>query len=79
MLAASSLNEIEEIETDEYLPRGKYIKLPGRGRCFYREHKNPGKPTLMLLHGMIASSGLNWFKCYEPLSKHFHIVAPDLR
>jgi pimeloyl-ACP methyl ester carboxylesterase len=28
---------------------------------------------------MIASSGLNWFRVFPALSKHFNIIAPDLR
>jgi pimeloyl-ACP methyl ester carboxylesterase len=33
----------------------------------------------MLLHGWVASGGLNWFQTFEPLRAHFNIVAPDLR
>jgi pimeloyl-ACP methyl ester carboxylesterase len=33
----------------------------------------------MLLHGWIASGGLNWFQVFEPLSRHFNLVAPDMR
>jgi 3-oxoadipate enol-lactonase len=39
----------------------------------------PGAPTLLLLHGWVASAGLNWFQAFEPLREHFNIVAPDLR
>jgi pimeloyl-ACP methyl ester carboxylesterase len=34
---------------------------------------------VLLLHGWIASSGLNWFQVMGPLSKHFRVVAPDHR
>jgi len=33
----------------------------------------------VLLHGLLASAGLNWFQVFEPLSRHFRVVAPDLR
>jgi pimeloyl-ACP methyl ester carboxylesterase len=33
----------------------------------------------VLLHGLIASGGLNWFQVFEPLGHHFRVVAPDLR
>ena len=29
----------------------------------------PGAPTLLLLHGWIASGGLNWFRVFEPLAR----------
>ena len=62
-----------------FAPTGVFVDLPGSGSCFYRQHLNPGKPTLLLLHGMIASSGLNWFRLFPALSEHFNIIAPDLR
>ena len=39
----------------------------------------PGAPTLLLLHGWIASAGLNWFQNFESLGRHFRVIAPDLR
>ncbi len=45
----------------------------------FRELPNPGKPVLLLLHGMFASGTLNWFRAFEALSEHFHIIAPDMR
>jgi pimeloyl-ACP methyl ester carboxylesterase len=39
----------------------------------------PGAPTVVLLHGWIASGGLNWYHVFEPLAKHFNVIAPDLR
>ena len=62
-----------------FAPTGVFVDLPGSGSCFFRQHLNPGKPTLLLLHGMIASSGLNWFRLFPVLSQHFNIIAPDLR
>jgi 3-oxoadipate enol-lactonase len=60
-------------------PSGVFVELPGVGSCFYRQHVNPGKPTLLLVHGMVASSGLNWFRLFPALSRHFNIIAPDVR
>lgn len=46
-------------------------------RVFYREAGEPGKPTLLLLHGFPSSS--HQFRQLIPLlSAHFHIIAPDL-
>lgn len=68
------------IERQLPLPYGRRVHLPGRGTTFVREIEGPpGAPTLILVHGWIASGGLNWFTCFPTLAKHFHIVAPDLR
>lgn len=64
---------------DHFAPTGVFVDLPGMGTCFYRQYLNPGKPTLVLLHGMVASSGLNWFRAFPALAPHFNIIAPDLR
>jgi pimeloyl-ACP methyl ester carboxylesterase len=34
---------------------------------------------VVLLHGWIASGGLNWFTTFAPLSERYGVVAPDLR
>ncbi len=54
-----------------------YRSLPVQGiKIFYREAGDPGKPTLLLLHGFPSSS--NEFRNLIPLlSSRFHIVAPD--
>ncbi|MGI8663602.1 MAG: alpha/beta fold hydrolase [Acidimicrobiales bacterium] len=62
------------------LPLGRRVVLAGRGTTFVREVEGPpGAPTVVLLHGWMASGGLNWFRVFEPLGEHFHVVAPDLR
>jgi len=62
------------------LPLGRRIELPRRGTTFVREVAGPpGAPTLLLLHGWLASAGLNWYPAFEPLGQHFNVIAPDLR
>ena len=62
------------------LPLGRRVELPGRGTTFVRTVDGPpGAPTVLLLHGWIASGGLNWFNAFEPLARRFSVVAPDLR
>jgi 3-oxoadipate enol-lactonase len=62
------------------LPMGERVELPGRGTTFVRRLAGPpGAPRVVLLHGWIASGGLNWFTCFEPLSAGYEVVAPDLR
>ena len=62
------------------VPFGRRVRLPGRGTTFVREVAGPpGAPTVVLLHGFMASGGLNWFRTFDALSREFHVVAPDLR
>lgn len=62
------------------LPTGYRLRLPGRGTTFVRAVKGPpGAPTVVLLHGWIATGALNWFQAFQPLSAHFSLLAPDLR
>ena len=62
------------------VPFGRRVELPGRGTTFIREMDGPpGAPTLVLLHGFMASGGLNWFRSFGALSHEFRVIAPDLR
>ena len=62
------------------IPLGRRIELPGRGTTFVREVAGPpGAPTVLLLHGLAASAGLNWFQAFEPLSEHYRVLAIDHR
>ena len=62
------------------LPFGEQVELPGRGTTFVRRLDGPpGAPTLLLLHGWTATADLNWFTAYEPLARHFGVVAIDHR
>ena len=62
------------------LPRGQRIELTGRGTTFARVVDGPvGAPAVVLLHGWIASGGLNWFNAFGPLSQGYRVIAPDLR
>src|SRR6187399_4942 len=69
-----------QLVTEPPLPRGERVVLPGRGTTFVRRIQGPpAAPTVLLLHGWIASGGLNWFTAFEPLSQRFNVLAPDLR
>jgi 3-oxoadipate enol-lactonase len=62
------------------LPMGKRLELPGRGTTFVRQVEGPpGAPTLLLLHGWMASGGLNWFRAFDTLGEHFNVIAVDMR
>ena len=60
-------------DSSRRLPYGRRIELGERGTTFIREVEGPpGAPTVLLLHGWVASAGLNWFQVFEPLSQHFN-------
>jgi pimeloyl-ACP methyl ester carboxylesterase len=62
------------------VPPGRAIELPGRGTTFIREVAGPpGAPTVMLLHGLSATGGLNWLWAFEPLGRHYRVIAIDHR
>jgi pimeloyl-ACP methyl ester carboxylesterase len=63
-----------------FVPAGRFVELPGRGTTFIRETVGPpGAPTLVLLHGLSATGGLNWLWCFEPLSTRYRVIAIDHR
>jgi 3-oxoadipate enol-lactonase len=69
-----------EKEGPSGMPPGRAVRLPGRGTTFVREAPGPeGAPVLVLLHGWTATSGLNWFACFQPLSRLFRVIALDQR
>ena len=68
------------------LPRGRYLTLPGRGRTFVREigptalnGSSADAPTIVLLHGWVASGALNWHQSFVPLAARHRVLAPDMR
>jgi 3-oxoadipate enol-lactonase len=76
---ATAFRQVNSENKGGFAPSGVFVELPELGTCFYRQHLNPGKPTLLLVHGMAISSGLNWYRLFPELSRHFNIIAPDVR
>jgi len=61
-------------------PVTRLAELPGRGVTRVWECAGPhDAQTLMLIHGLAATAELNWGKVLAPLSRHFRVVAADLR
>ena len=61
-------------------PRTRLVELPGRGVTRVWECAGPpGAGTLVLIHGVTFTAELNWGKAFAPLSRHFRVVAIDLR
>jgi 3-oxoadipate enol-lactonase len=64
----------------ETVPPGRSVDLPGRGAAHVVDIAGPrGAPTVFLIHGLVATTYLNWFPAFGALSQHFRVVAMDLR
>lgn len=62
------------------IPAGHRVLLPERGTTFVRElNQRTHGPTVLLVHGWMASAGLNWLTTFEPLERDFHVLAADNR
>lgn len=62
------------------LPDGRRVELARRGNTWIREVAGPpGAPTVVLLHGLMATGLLNWFPAFGPLAREFNVVAIDHR
>ena len=63
-------------------PPGRLEKVEGRGEIFVRD-SGPGtdaRGTVLLLHGWMFGSDLNWATCYAPLQQAgYRVVAIDHR
>ncbi len=72
--------DLAELHFAAEMPAGRRLDLVGRGTIFVREAVGPaGAPTVLLVHGLLASADLNWSLAVPELAAHFHVVAPDLR
>jgi 3-oxoadipate enol-lactonase len=61
------------------LPPGRIVHLPDRGEFFVRDSGGDG-PAVLLLHGWMFQSDLNWWRCYGPLADAgYRVVAIDHR
>ena len=61
------------------LPPGRTVVVPGRGEFFVRDTGGDG-PAVLLVHGWMFPSDLNWLRAYRPLrDAGFRVVAMDLR
>jgi len=61
------------------LPPGRTVLVPGRGEFFVRDTGGDGPPVL-LVHGWMFPSDLNWLPSYAPLHRAgYRVLAMDLR
>ena len=72
--------DLAELHFATEMPVGRRLDLPGRGTIFVREAAGPvGAPTVLLVHGLLASADLNWSLAVPELAACFRVIAPDLR
>ncbi len=72
--------DVADLHFADELPEGRTVELPGRGDAFVRiAHGPAGAPTVLLLHGLMATADLNWSLAVPALAARFNVVAPDLR
>ncbi|HET8929584.1 MAG TPA: alpha/beta hydrolase [Acidimicrobiales bacterium] len=63
-----------------WMPDGAVLDLAGDRRLFVRDSGGPpGAPTLVLLHGWMATADLNYGFSYASLSENFRVIAFDQR
>ncbi len=61
------------------LPPGHTVLVPGRGELFVRDTGGSG-PVMLLVHGWMFASDLNWGRQYVPLAQAgYRVLAVDLR
>jgi pimeloyl-ACP methyl ester carboxylesterase len=61
------------------MPPARTVRVPGRGEFFLRDSGGDG-PSVMLLHGWMASADLNWWACYGDLiDAGYRVLAIDHR
>ena len=61
------------------LPPGRLVLVPDRGEFFLRDTGGDGPPVL-LVHGWMFPSDLNWLPSYRPLREAgYRVLAMDLR
>ena len=58
---------------------GRAVLVPGRGEFFVRDSGGDG-PAVLLVHGWMFPSDLNWLQSYQPLrAAGYRVLAMDLR
>ncbi len=78
-VSANEFGTLTALLPEELAP-ARRVELPGRGTTFVRDLPGPpGAPTVVLIHGLLATADLNWSGSYAPLTQHFRVIALDLR
>jgi len=71
---------VRQLAQEAVPAKTRLVELPGQGVTRVWECAGPpDAPVLMLIHGVTVTAELNWGKVFAPLSRHFRVVAMDLR
>jgi 3-oxoadipate enol-lactonase len=78
-LAVAAARRLQPSLPADVLPPGRVVELAGRGTTFAAHRPGaPGAPTLVLLHGLVATGYLNWFPAFRALAgAGFGVLAVD--
>jgi len=80
LVASRESEAVRQVPQEAGTPVSRLVELPGRGVTRVWECAGPrDAPALMLIHGVTVTAELNWGKVFAPLSRHFRVVAMDLR
>jgi len=80
LVASRESEAVRQVPQEAGTPVSRLVELPGRGVTRVWECAGPrDAPTLMLIHGVTVTAELNWARVFAPLSRHFRVVAMDLR
>jgi len=72
--------DVKDLHFADEMPAGRDVDLSGRGTAFVRVAEGPeGAATVLLVHGLFATTDLNWSLAIPVLASRFRVVAPDLR
>jgi 3-oxoadipate enol-lactonase len=78
--ASQESEAVRQLGQEAAAPVTRLVELPGRGVTRVWECAGPpDAPALMLIHGVTVTAELNWGKVLAPLSRHFRVLAMDLR
>jgi 3-oxoadipate enol-lactonase len=82
-VARSLLRDHPPPGVEEPLPPGLIVPVPGRGDMFCRDSHPQGggeRGALLLLHGWMFASDVNWWPLYHPLKRAgWRVIAVDAR
>ena len=75
-----SMRVAKTMELPDLLP-GRVLTLPGRGEMFVRhhQHRDPSRPTVLLLHGWTANCDTQFFTAYDELAAEYSVIGVDHR
>ncbi len=77
----AGLRRAVPLPTIDFVPQGRVIDLPGRGRTFVVDvaGPTPDAPTVVLLHALGCTAYLSWLPTIGELSRSYRVITFDQR